>query len=140
MYATLKRHSQKLRAGLTGESQAERVCIAPFTTPLGWMALAWRDDLLIGNVFGHASRRSAEVALARMPGLPQSFTRCDVDGEANDVPGWITELVDMLYRFADGDEVEFSEVPLSLGHLTPFGRRVIATCRSIPWGETRSYG
>src|SRR5262245_45451727 len=109
MYATLKRHSQKLRAGLASENQIQRACIAPFSTPLGWMAVAWRDDLLIGNAFGHASRRSSELALARMPGLPQSFCRCDVDGATSDVPGWITELVDMLFRYADGDEVDFAE-------------------------------
>jgi len=104
------------------------------------MAVAWRDDLLIGNVFGHASRRSAELALARVPGLPLSYCRCDVDGRDSETPARILELVDMLYRYAEGDAVDFSEVPLALEHLTPFGRRVIAACRAIPWGQTKSYG
>ena len=36
--------------------------------------------------------------------------------------------------------MDFSDVPLALDHLTPFGRRVVAACRRIPWGQTRSYG
>jgi methylated-DNA-[protein]-cysteine S-methyltransferase len=140
MNATLNRPSQQLRAGLAANVEVQRAYIAPFSTHLGWMAVAWRDDSMIGNVFGHASRRSAELALARMPGLPPAFCRLDVDNQASDTPARIIELVDMLYRYADGDEVDFSEVALSLDHLTPFGRRVIAACRAIPWGQTRSYG
>ena len=104
------------------------------------MAVAWRDDVLDGNVFGHASRRSAELALARIPGLPQAFCRLDAEGQASDMPGWAAELIDMLRRYSEGGPVCFSEVPLSLNHLTPFGRRVVAACRRIPWGLTRSYG
>ena len=66
------------------------------------MAIAWRDDVLDGNVFGHASRRSAELALARIPGLPQSFCRVDAEGQAGDAPPWVAELIDMLRRFAAG--------------------------------------
>jgi methylated-DNA-[protein]-cysteine S-methyltransferase len=36
--------------------------------------------------------------------------------------------------------VDFSDVPLALDHLTSFGRRVVAACRRIRWGQTRSYG
>lgn len=140
MNATLNRTSRQLRAELAEETGVQRACIAPFSTFLGWMAVAWREEQLIGNVFGHASRRSAELALARMPGLPPAFCRIDVDSQANETPARIMELVDVLYRYADGDEVEFSELALSLDHLTPFGRRVVAACRAIPWGQTRSYG
>lgn len=140
MNATLNRPSKQLRAKLATGADVQRACIAPFSTYLGWMAVAWRDDVLVGNVFGHASRRSAELALARMPGLPPAFCRIDVDSLSNETPARIAELVDMLYRYADGDEVDFSEVVLSLEHLTPFGRRVVAACRAIPWGQTKSYG
>ena len=39
------------------------------------MAIAWREDTLVANMFGYPSRRLAELALARIPGMPQSFCR-----------------------------------------------------------------
>jgi methylated-DNA-[protein]-cysteine S-methyltransferase len=143
MLTTVQRRSDSLRTrSITDakDTHEQRLLIAPFFTDLNWMAVAWRDDLLDGNVFGHASRRSAELALARIPGLPQAFCRLDADSQTSDIPGWATELIDMLRRYSEGEPVDFSEVPLALDHLTPFGRRVVAACRRIPWGLTRSYG
>jgi len=119
---------------------AERICIAPFLTELNWMAVAWRGDALVGNAFGHASRRAAELSLARIPGLPQTFFRVDVDSQSEELPSWAADLIDRLTRFADGEPVDFVSVPLALEHLTPFARKVVAACRRISWGQTRSYG
>jgi methylated-DNA-[protein]-cysteine S-methyltransferase len=128
-------------AGASSAATAEqRIWIAPFLTELGWMAIAWCDEFLEGNAFGHASRRSAELSLARMPGLPQAFCRFDAEGQAEELPAWTADLIDRLGRFAEGEPVDFSSVPLALGHLTPFARKVVAACRRIPWGQTRSYG
>jgi methylated-DNA-[protein]-cysteine S-methyltransferase len=112
-----------------------RVSIAPFLTDLTWMAVAWHDDELVGNAFGHASRRAAE-----MPGKSQSFFRIDAYNQADELPAWISDLICKLSRFADGEPVDFSNVPLALNHLTSFARHVVSACRRIPWGQTRSYG
>jgi methylated-DNA-[protein]-cysteine S-methyltransferase len=117
-----------------------RIWIAPFLTELSWMAIAWRDEFLEGNAFGHASRRAAELSLTRIPGLPRAFCRFDAEAQADESPAWTADLVDRLSRFAEGEPVDFSSVPLTLGHLTPFARKVVAACRRIPWGQTRSYG
>lgn len=140
MLTTINRPRESFRKRRTTAVDEQRTCIAPFSTELNWMAIAWRDEVLEGNVFGHASRRSAELALARIPGLPQTFCRFDVEGQAGDVPAWVAELVDVLRRYAEGEHFDFAEVPLALDHLTPFGGRVVAACRAIPWGRTRSYG
>ena len=50
------------------------------------------------------------------------------------------QLVDDLKRFADGEPIDFSDVPIAATHLTPFGRRVVAACRRIGWGQVSSYG
>ncbi len=118
----------------------QRVCIAPFLTDLNWMAVAWHDDELVGNAFGHASRRAAEMSLARLPLGSQSFFRIDAYNQADELPAWISDLICKLSRFADGEPVDFSMVPLALNHLTSFARHVVAACRRIPWGQTRSYG
>lgn len=119
---------------------ADRACIASFLTELGWMAVAWRDAVLVGNAFGHASRRSSELVIARTPGMPQAFCRFDVEGQADELPAFVTDVVDRLQRFANGEPVEFDSVPLSVEHLTPFGRKVVAACRRIHWGQNRTYG
>jgi methylated-DNA-[protein]-cysteine S-methyltransferase len=95
---------------------------------------------LHGVVFGHASRRNAEIALARSLRLLQPHG-CLVGQNVSPIsPTWIKELVAGLRHFAEGEPVDFSDVPLALDHLTPFARRVVAACRRICWGQTRSYG
>jgi methylated-DNA-[protein]-cysteine S-methyltransferase len=103
------------------------------------MAVAYREAALCGVSFGHASRRSAEVSVAQR--LSQGSSLVDLTGGARSIcPGWIKELADGLERFAAGEAVDFSDVPLELGHLTPFARRVVAECRRVGWGKTSSYG
>jgi methylated-DNA-[protein]-cysteine S-methyltransferase len=48
--------------------------------------------------------------------------------------------IDLLARYAAGEAVDFSQVPLDLDHLTRFARRVVAACRRIPRGQVRTYG
>jgi methylated-DNA-[protein]-cysteine S-methyltransferase len=140
MLTTIKRKNESLRPREAGLSVQRRTYIAPFLSELSWMAVAWRDNELEGNAFGHASRRSAELSLARIPGLPQSFCRIDVDNQASELPAWVAELIDKLRRYSEGEPVDFSSAPLALDHLTSFATHVVAACRRIPWGQTRSYG
>jgi methylated-DNA-[protein]-cysteine S-methyltransferase len=138
MFTAINRTNESSRRA--GNLVERRTYIAPFFTELNWMAVAWRDDELEGNSFGHASRRAAELSLARIPGLTQSFCRIDVDTPAGELPAWVAELVDKLRRYAEGEPVEFSSVPLALDHLTSFAKHVLGATRRIPWGQTRSYG
>jgi methylated-DNA-[protein]-cysteine S-methyltransferase len=121
-------------------SHDERAIVTAFETDLGWMAIAWREEALRGIVFGHASRRNARIALARSLRILQPRGHFDGEGLSPDSPNWVKELVDGSQRFAEGEAVDFSDVPLALDHLTPFARRVVAACRRIHWGQTRAYG
>jgi len=118
----------------------DEIVIDSFETELGWMAIAWCEDTLRGLAFGHCARRNAEVAVAQSLRLARPASRITHGQAPPDWPNWVKELVDGLKRFAGGEAVEFLEVPLSLEHLTPFGQRVVASCRRIGWGHTRSYG
>jgi methylated-DNA-[protein]-cysteine S-methyltransferase len=122
------------------EEFSETTSIAAFSTELNWMAIAWREDALVTNTFGYSSRRLSELALARAPGMPQSFCRVQAEGQVDDLPPWVASLIAKLKLFAAGEQVSFDQTPLSLEHLTTFGRRVTAACRRIRWGETKSYG
>jgi methylated-DNA-[protein]-cysteine S-methyltransferase len=122
----------------------DRVSTAPhtagFSTRLGWMALAWRDQLVCGLAFGHRSRREAQRALGRLLQLPGQSCHTAGKSESTDVPRPVERLINALCRFADGELVEFDRVVVDDAHLTPFARRVTSACRRIAWGEVRTYG
>jgi methylated-DNA-[protein]-cysteine S-methyltransferase len=104
---------------------------------LGWMAVAFRDEVLLGIVFGHESQRNARVSLERAIG--DAGTSLDFL-EIGDCPSAIRSVIAKLTRYAAGEGVDLSDVKIDESHLTPFGRRVIAACRRIAAGQTRSYG
>jgi methylated-DNA-[protein]-cysteine S-methyltransferase len=116
------------------------VNFAVFNTELGWMALFVRGDMLCGLVFGHATPDKAIAALERYTGFAPGVIRNSISSRDAAASPMIEQLVDDLRRFAAGELVEFYEVVIDQRHLTPFGRRVVAACRRIPLGQTRSYG
>ena len=89
------------------------VTVTAFSTSLQWMAIAWSEDELQGIVFGHPSRRQAEEALLRVQRLPRHACRVVAADELDDAPPWVRPLVDDLKRFADGEPVDFSDVPIA---------------------------
>jgi len=140
MITTVNRSKRAAARRADVVSHDQPTTVEAFETDLGWMAIAWREDVLQGVVFGHASRRNAGIALARTLRMLQPHGRLAGGGQSPDSPHWVKELVDGLQRFAEGEAVDFSDVPLALDHLTPFARRVVAACRRIRWGQTRAYG
>ncbi|MCI0333629.1 MAG: methylated-DNA--[protein]-cysteine S-methyltransferase [Planctomycetes bacterium] len=140
MIGTPQKSERTARKGDDAAAHDQQTIVYAFDSELGWMAIAWRDGALQGIAFGHASRRNAEMALARSLRLSQSFSHIVGDRESHDLPPWVDQLIDKLRRFADGEAVDFSDVPLDLDHLTPFARRVVAACRRIDWGRVRTYG
>jgi O-6-methylguanine DNA methyltransferase len=52
----------------------------------------------------------------------------------------VSDVIDRLVRFLDGEPVDLRDIPLALDHLSPFQQRVVAACRAIPYGATRTYG
>ena len=111
-----------------------------FETALGHTALAREHNRLHGLSFGHANQQAAFRALGRALTAgsknPQIITFADaiIMGPGED------ELVDRLRGFAAGELTSFDDLLIDVSHLTPFGQKVTAACRSIPWGETRTYG
>ena len=96
-----------------------------FSTALDWMAIAWQEDALRAVAFGLPSRRQAAVALARSPWMPTQFSRLLGENQLAEAPGGCATLWLRLRLFAEGEPVDFSNVPLSLERLSPFstGRR-----------------
>ena len=135
-----RRRGCSMKLALDPTSDSATVAAVAFRTSLQWMAIAWSDEALEGIVFGHATRRQAEEALLRINQIPRHACNVLASDDLGDAPQWVRQLIDDLTRFADGEPVDFLDVPLAQDHMTPFGRRVVAACRRIGWGTTSSYG
>jgi methylated-DNA-[protein]-cysteine S-methyltransferase len=140
MFPAIRESNVLQRTRSTAAADQEQVSIIAFETDLGWMAIAWGEDLLKGIVFGYASRRLAELAIARQPRLPRPHYRIVSAGQMREAPAWVRSLIEQLQLYAEGEQIDFSNVPLDLDHLTSFGKHVVAACRRIGWGRCRTYG
>ena len=105
-----------------------RDCVVVFPTSLGWMAIVGCGQVLKQLTFGHAS--AARAAIALDPALTEDAR----------VVNWNPRLVHRLQAYAMGGAEDFRDVPVDPGPQTRFQRRVTALCRSIPRGNTLSYG
>ena len=103
-----------------------------FPSNLGWMAMAWTVNGLARFTFGHPSAAAAIASLE----ADAEWTTARTDT----LPKWVANLADRLASYAAGDKAQFDDVPLDLSPLTAFQRRVVAKCRKIGRGKTRSYG
>ncbi len=98
-----------------------------FDTPLGWIAVVGRDDLVRMLTFGYASEQEALRAVDhRWPGELR-------------LRRWNEELAERLRAYAEGEVDDFLDLQLDLAHLSPFGRRVVLRCRHVGWGRTITY-
>jgi methylated-DNA-[protein]-cysteine S-methyltransferase len=140
MVSTIDRPNVLRQSRFARLANDPQVSAVVFPTALDWMAIAWQEDALRAVAFGHPSRRQAAVALARSPWMPTQFSRVLGENQLAEVPDWVRDVVARLRRFAEGEPVDFSSVPLELEHLSPFARRVVAACRRLGWGQVSTYG
>lgn len=104
---------------------------AVFETALGFMGLAWSAAGLTRVCLPEKSAAAAERRLLRLAG----------QGEANRaVPGWVGALVADIRRYAEGEDVDFSAVPVDLSGVDDFCRDIYAAARGLGYGETTTYG
>jgi len=103
-------------------------CVFAFQTALGWMAALGRGRTLKALAFGHSSAAEAMAALGG-PALAGACRR-----------NWNAALVKRLQAYAAGKCEDFRQVEVDPGVVSRFQRRVIETCRKIPWGSTWTYG
>jgi methylated-DNA-[protein]-cysteine S-methyltransferase len=103
---------------------------AVFETPLGWGGIAWTDRGLSGVQLPEADRVAMRSRLRRrFPGVAEAPPPPDVQCA-------IEAMADVLA----GVPRDLSDVELDLRDVEPFEARVYAVARTIPFGETLSYG
>lgn len=103
-----------------------------FETDLGWMGMVYDQSELQEVEFGHPN----------FDNLVRRLKSRGIDlADAQQTPtGWAQRCARGLKQLAAGKTYSFDTIPLSLGHLTPFGKRVLTACRDIPWGQVLTYG
>jgi len=122
---------------LITEVERSPTAIASAMSPLGAIAVAVRGGEVIGIRFGHASQRACIESL-HVTGSSESM-RDEAGDDAGDSE-LASEVLERLVEYAEGHATDFRQVPVAVGHLSAFQRRVVRACRAIPAGEQRSYG
>jgi len=132
-------------------TQAQEIpfCWEVKSSALGYLGVLQIGSRLVACVFGHATEPAAVRALQqRWRQFSKSKAR---RGGNQNIPlgAWDVEagdritcspLLQRLVRYAAGQPDDLLNVPLLLADRTPFQCRVLAACRAIPRGETRTYG
>ena len=121
---------------LLSVSSATADALAVFPTELGWMALATRDGHLVRLTIGHDSLVRARADLGKLLGLSAADCRAE---DPSDTGADVLSLVERFGDFAAGSRDDFLDIPVAIDRCAPFSRKVLATCRKIPYGQTRSY-
>ena len=92
------------------------------------LRLVWQDGQLA---------RLAFEPLAAGKGIATSWLPSPGESPSNGIPDTLREK---LERYFAGGTADFRDVPVKLDWATPFQREVYEVCRTIPWGERRTYG
>ena len=99
-----------------------------FPSHLGWMAAVVAGGVVKQLTFGHPSAAAAKKALGRKDLEPTKPGKRDA------------RLVRRLQAYASGAPDPLCDIPVDLGPVGDFQRRVLKRCRRIPYGRTMSYG
>ncbi|HEY4191483.1 MAG TPA: methylated-DNA--[protein]-cysteine S-methyltransferase [Mesorhizobium sp.] len=105
---------------------------AVFETALGFMGLAWSERGISRVFLADKSSAAVERRLLRHCGQTPTAER--------DRPRWIAELIASIKRYAAGDEVDFSAVPVDLAGVDDFRLAIYAAARRLDFGQTTTYG
>lgn len=97
-------------------------------TALGTFGLAWTDVGLARVALPGRDRAKTEIWISREPAEP-GFP-----------DGRFAELPDRIKRYAEGEQIEFTDVPLDLAGLPEFNRQAYAELLKVGYGETTTYG
>jgi methylated-DNA-[protein]-cysteine S-methyltransferase len=101
-----------------------------FKTARGFCAIAWSDSGVTRFCLPEQSAGLAERRLLRR--LP--------DAKPGTPPAVVTEAVAAAKRYFEGENVDFSKVPLDLGALDANLAQIYEAARRIGWGEITTYG
>jgi len=108
--------------------------VALFDTPIGRCGIAWSGDTIEGVQLPEPSDADTR---RRLHDRFDDDTGDAVDGTP---PPAIRDAIERMVASLRGEADDLVDVPLDLDALPPFRRKVFEVVRTIPAGETLSYG
>ena len=120
----------KPRGKETAKAHSAELRVVAFPTTLGWIAavVSGSANLLVHQLsFGHATRAGALAKLDRP--LLRSATKSAAE----------PQLESAVEAYVLGSPEPLNELRYVETARSPFAQRVLAACRQIPYGQTRSY-
>lgn len=97
-------------------------------TALGTFGLAWTDQGIARVALPGPDRARTEIWISRDPAEP-GFP-----------DGVLATLPDRIKRYAEGEKIDFGDVPLDLSGVAAFNRQAYDLLLKIGYGETTTYG
>ncbi|HEU4985798.1 MAG TPA: methylated-DNA--[protein]-cysteine S-methyltransferase [Rhizobiaceae bacterium] len=103
-------------------------------TAIGPIGIAWNAAGLVRVQLPERDTERTEKALTARLG---NAVRHEGGGE---LPSAIGDLVDLLRRYAQGEAIDFSAVPVDFDGIDPFRKAIYRAARKLGFGETTTYG
>jgi methylated-DNA-[protein]-cysteine S-methyltransferase len=114
------------RLTVSGSLSTEPLAWSIFESPIGWIGICGNSQGVRRTVIGHASPAALMQVIQTSDGRPE---------EAD----WCPELRERISRALSGQATDFQDVMITAGWSTDFQRDIIASLRTIGWGQTVSY-
>jgi len=103
---------------------------ALFETAIGWCGVAWGERGIVGVQLPEAQQQGTRARMQRRhPGLREMAP-----------PPAVQHTIDDIVRLFQGEPTDLAAVPLDMAPVAPFNQRVYAVARTIPPGQTLTYG
>src|SRR5260370_40891108 len=103
---------------------------ARFDTAIGRCGIAWNERGIVATTLPEADERRARARLLR---------RCPGAREGAPPPD-VQRAIDGIVALLAGEAVDLSGVVLDMGGVPAFNARIYAVLRTVPPGETLTYG
>jgi methylated-DNA-[protein]-cysteine S-methyltransferase len=101
-----------------------------FDTPIGTCSLVWKDDAIVGLRLPEASPAATRTRI----------TRRWAGAEEKAPPPAMQAVIDRVLTLLAGEKVDLRDVALDFGDSPDFHKRAYAIARTIPAGQTLTYG
>ena len=103
---------------------------ALFDTAIGWCGIAWGERGIVGVQLPESHEQATRTRMQRRhPGLRETAP-----------PPAVQQAIDDMVRLFQGEPSNLAAVPLDMEPVAPFNQRVYAAARTIPPGQTLTYG
>ena len=101
-----------------------------FDTPVGACSLIWRDDRIVGLRLPEASPAATRSRIRRR--WPEAVEQAP--------PAAMQAVIDRVLALLRGERIDLGDAPLDFGTAPEFHQRAYAIARTIPAGQTMTYG